>query len=221
MSAAQERLQACEVRILIADDHDVVRAGLQNILEMHGNWRIVAVASNGKEVIQRAAESNPNIAVIGHPLALISGIDVTRQIKARLPRTEVLILTTNHNEILITEYLRAGALAYLLKSDTKLHLIAAIEALASHKPFFTPQVSEVLMHAFAARTRNDGVALTRRQRQVLQLIAEGHTNKAAAEILNISIKTVETHRAMVMRKLNFSSAAALVRYAVRNELIEL
>jgi DNA-binding NarL/FixJ family response regulator len=214
-------MHASEVRILIADDHEVVRAGLQNILEMHCNWCIVAAVSNGKEAIQKAAETNPDIAVIGHPLPLINGIDVTRRIKARLPGTEVLILTTNQNEILITEYLRAGALAYLLKSDTKLHLIAAVEALASHKPFFTPQVSEALMHALTTRPRNDGVALTSRQRQVLQLIAEGHTNKSAAEILNISIKTVETHRATVMRKLNFSSSAALVRYAVRNDLIEL
>ena len=221
MSAIHERVYASEVRILIADDHEVVRAGLQNILEIHCNWRIVAAVSNGKEALQMAAETNPDIAVIGHPLPLINGIDVTRHIKARLPGTEVLILTTNQNEMLITEYLRAGALAYLLKSDTKLHLIAAVEALASHKPFFTPQVSEALMHAFTTRPRNDGVALTSRQRQVLQLIAEGHTNKSAAEILNISIKTVETHRATVMRKLNFSSSAALVRYAVRNDLVEL
>jgi len=219
--APPERILTSVVRILIADDHDVVRIGLQNILEAQRGWQVVASASDGKEALQKAVETNPDIAVIGHPLAHISGIDLTRQLKARLPRAEFLIFTMHEDEMLVTELLRAGARGYLLKSDADHYLIAAIKALASHKPFFTPKVSEALLHSFTARSRHEGAALTARERQVVQLIAEGHTNKATAQMLNISLKTVETHRAKVMRKLDLSSTAALVRYAIRNKLIEL
>ena len=124
------------------------------------------------------------------------------------------------NEALVTELLRAGARGYLLKSDASRHLVAAIEALASHNPFFSANVSEALLRSFTTRSRREGVVLTSRERQIVQLIAEGHSNKAIAKLLNISQKTVETHRSTVMRKLNLSSSAALVRYAVRNKVVE-
>jgi DNA-binding NarL/FixJ family response regulator len=207
-------------RILIADDHAVVRSGLRTILEAHPNWEVVAEAADGKEAILAAAEAKPDVAVLDYSLPLINGVEVTRQIRARMPRTEVLIFTMHDNETLIGELLKAGARGYLLKSDAKRHLIAAIEALAIHKPFFTSQVSEALLESYLTSTGHAQSALTGRERNVVQLIAEGHTNKYIARLLSISIKTVETHRAAAMRKLELSSSAALVRYAIRNKLVE-
>jgi DNA-binding NarL/FixJ family response regulator len=208
------------VRILIADDHEVVRSGLRKILEAQPNWEVVGEAGDGREAISKAAEVKPDIAVLDYSLPLVNGIEATRQIRARLPKTEVLIFTMHDNETLIQELLKAGARGYLLKSDAKRHLIAAVESLAAHKPFFTAKVSEALLDSFLARPGRDGSALTNRERGVVQLIAEGYTNKQIANLLNISLKTVETHRAAIMRKLNLSSSAALVRYAIRNKIVE-
>ena len=211
----------CSVtRILIADDHEVVRSGLRNILEAQPTWEVVAEAADGKEAVAKAIETAPDIAIIDYSLPILNGVEVTRQIRNRLPRTEVLIFTMHDNEALVRQLLQAGARGYLLKSDASRHLIAAIEALASHKPFFTANVSEALLRSFTARPDREGSALTARERQVVQLIAEGQTNKEIAKLLNISLKTVETHRASIMRKLNIGSSAALVRYAVRNKLVE-
>jgi DNA-binding NarL/FixJ family response regulator len=207
-------------RIMIADDHHVVRSGLRAILEARPNWEVVAEGADGKEAILKAIETKPDVAVLDYSLPLVNGVEATRQIRARLPRTEVLIFTMHDNETLIEELLKAGAKGYLLKSDARRHLIAAIEALAIHKPFFTATVSEAILASFLTRTRQAGSTLTRRERSVAQLIAEGHTNKEIAHLLNISIKTVETHRATVMRKLNLCSSADLVRYAIRNNLVE-
>ena len=208
------------IRILIADDHEVVRSGLRKILEAQPNWEVVAEAGDGTDAIHKAAETRPDVAVLDYSLPLVNGIEATRQIRARLPKTEVLIFTMHDNETLIQELLKAGARGYLLKSDAKRHLIGAIESLASHKPFFTAKVSEALLDSFLARPTREGSTLTNRERGVVQLIAEGHTNKQIANILNISLKTVETHRAAIMRKLNLSSSAALVRYAIRNRIVE-
>jgi DNA-binding NarL/FixJ family response regulator len=207
-------------RILVADDHDVVRSGLRSILETHPNWEVVAEAADGKEAIRKAIEAKPDIAVVDYSLPIVNGIEATRQIRARLPRAEVLIFTMHDNETLIQELLKAGARGYLLKSDAKRYLIAAIESLAVHKPFFTARVSEALLEAYLTKSSQIVSTLTNRERSVAQLIAEGHTNKEIARLFNISIKTVETHRATIMRKLNLSSSAALVRYAIRNKLVE-
>jgi DNA-binding NarL/FixJ family response regulator len=205
-------------RILIADDHDVVRSGLRTILEAQPNWEVVAEAADGKEAILKAIETKPDVAVIDYSLPLINGIEVTRQLRARLSNTEVLIFTMHDNETVVEELLQAGARGYLLKSDAKSHLIVAIESLATHKPFFSAQVSEALLGSF--RAHGSEAKLTNRERSVAQLIAEGHSNKQIAQLLNISIKTVETHRASIMRKLKLSSSAGLVRYAIRNKLVE-
>jgi DNA-binding NarL/FixJ family response regulator len=207
-------------RILIADDHDVVRSGLRSTLEAHPNWEVVAEASDGKEAIFKAIEAKPDVAVLDYSLPLVNGIEATRQIRARLPSTEVLIFTMHDSEALIERLLKAGARGYLLKSDANRYLIAAIESLEIHKPFFTGRVSEALLESFLTRTSHAGSALTHRERAVVQLIAEGHTNKETGELLNISLKTVESHRASAMRKLNLASSADLVRYAIRNRLVE-
>jgi DNA-binding NarL/FixJ family response regulator len=208
------------LRILIADDHEVVRSGLRKILGAQPNWQVVAEATNGQEAIIKAVATQPDIAIVDYSLPLLNGIEVTRQIRLRFPRTDVLIFTMYDSETLIAEVLRAGARGYLLKSDANQHLIAAIQALAMHRPFFTTKVSQTLLDSLLAQPAKKASVLTDRERGVLQLIAEGYSNKQTANILNISLKTVETHRAAIMRKLNLTSSAALVRYAIRNRIIE-
>jgi DNA-binding NarL/FixJ family response regulator len=208
------------VRILIANDHDVVRSGLRHIIEAQPSWQVVAEAGDGKEAVQKALETKPDVAVIDYSLPLVNGVEATRQIRAALPHTEVLIFTMHDNEGLIQELLKAGARGYLLKTDARRHLIGAIEALAVHKPFFTAKVSEALLDSFLSRSAQEGSALTHRERSVVQLIAEGYTNKQIAGLLKISVKTVETHRAAIMCKLKLSSPAALIRYAIRNRIVE-
>jgi len=206
------------VRILIAEDHDVVRSGLRHVIESQPNWQVVAEAADGKEAVQKALETKPDVAVIDYSLPLINGVEATRQIRAALPHTEVLIFTMHDNETLIQE--KAGARGYLLKTDTQRHLIGAIEALAVHKPFFTTKISEALLESFISRPARERSLLTHRERSVVQLVAEGHTNKQIARLLKISLKTVETHRGAVRRKLNLSSHIALIRYAIRNHIAE-
>ena len=208
------------IRILIADDHAVVRSGLRTILDAHPNLEVVAEAADGNEAVHKAIETTPDIAVIDYSLPLINGIEVTRQIRAQLPKTEVLIFTMHDNESLIQDVMKVGARGYLLKSDAGRDLISAIEALAVHRPFFTTKVSETLLKSYVTAAKAIRSTLTNREVGIVQMIAEGHTNKHIARLLNISLKTVETHRASVMRKLNFSSSADLVRYAIRNNLVE-
>jgi DNA-binding NarL/FixJ family response regulator len=208
------------VRILIVDDHDVVRSGLRRMIEAQPNWQVVAEAGDGKEAVQKALETKPDVAVIDYSLPLINGVDATRQIRSALPRTEVLIFTMHDNETLIQELLKAGARGYLVKTDAQHHLIGAIEALAAHKPFFTAKVSEALLDSFLSHFARGGSPLTDSERGMVQLVAEGYTNKQIAILLETSLKTVETHRATIMRKLNLTSPAALVRYAIRNQIVE-
>jgi DNA-binding NarL/FixJ family response regulator len=205
------------IRILIADDHEVVRSGLRNILEAQPRYEVVAEASDGKEAVRKALETNPDVAMLDYSMPLINGVEATRQIRARLPKTEVLIFTMHCNDTLIQELLQAGARGFLLKSDARHSLVGAIESLAVHRPFYTASVSA---ESFAMKPDRPRSTLTSREHCVVQLIAEGRTNKEIAHVLSISPKTVETHRAAVMRKLTLSSSASLVRYAVRNGILE-
>jgi DNA-binding NarL/FixJ family response regulator len=208
-------------RILIADDHEVVRSGLRLILEAHPGWEVVAEAADGKAAIVKALEFKPDVAILDYSIPLVNGVEATRQIRKRNPQIEVLIFTMHDSETLVGEVLDAGARAYLLKSDAKEQLISAIEALAVHKPFFSGQVSQKLLETYLlAQKGRLGAVLSPRERIVVQLIAEGHTNKEISAILNLSIKTIESHRAAAMRKLNITSTAGIVRYAIRNKLIE-
>ena len=208
-------------RILIADDHEVVRSGLRLILEAHPGWEVVAEAADGKAAIVKALEFKPDVAILDYSIPLVNGVEATRQIRKRNPQIEVLIFTMHDSETLVGEVLDAGARAYLLKSDAKEQLISAIEALAVHKPFFSGRVSEEMVETYLlAQKGRLGAVLSPRERIVVQLIAEGHTNKEISAILNLSIKTIESHRAAAMRKLNITSTAGIVRYAIRNKLIE-
>ena len=207
-------------RILIADHHEVVRVGLREILEARPDLEIVAECADGMEAVSKAAETEPDIAILEHTLPLLNGIEVTRQVRSRFPKTEVLVFTMHEAESLVQDLLKAGARGYVLKSAAKHQLIGAIESLAAHKPFFTPKLSEERIRAFVARPDREGSSLTNRERDVVRLVADGQSNKEIARIFNTSAKTVEFQRAAVMRKLDLSSSAGLVRYAVRNGLVE-
>ena len=208
------------IRILIADDHEVVREGVRAFLERHTKYVVVAEAADGKEAIAKAIETEPDVALLDYSLPSLNGLEVTRQIRARLPRTEVLIFTVCESELVIEEALQAGARGYLLKYEAIRYLLDAITSVAAHRPFFTSKITEALLEGFLNRSDQPPSTLTSRELGVVQLIAEGYSNKQIAHLLNVSVKTVETHRAAVMRKLKFSSSAELVRYAVRNQLIE-
>jgi DNA-binding NarL/FixJ family response regulator len=207
-------------RILIADDHDVVRSGVRTILEAQPGWEVIAEAENGKQGLEQALLTHPEVVVLDYSLPIMNGIEATRQIRARVPGAEVLIFTMHDTVSLVREVLEAGAKGFLLKSDARKFLIAAVESLAAHKPFFTGVVSEALLESFLGKGAAPDSLLSAREKSVIQLIAEGQTNKQMADLLNIGIKTVETHRATAMRKLNLDTTAALIRYAVRNKIVE-
>ena len=207
-------------RILIADDHDVVRSGVRHIIEDHPGWSVVAEATDGKDAVAQAIATKPDVAILDYRLPLIDGIEATRHIRRRVPSVEVLIFTMHDDENLLREALSAGARSYVQKSDAGQHLISAVQSLADHKPYFTDRASQVLLENFLTEADKVQQILTGREQVVVQLVAEGHSNKEAAAVLNVSIKTVETHRSTVMRKLDLTSSAALVRYAIRNHLTE-
>lgn len=206
-------------RILIADDHDVVRSGLRAILEAQLGWEVVGEAATGREAIDLALSLKPDVVVMDYGLPLMNGIEVTRNIKTRVPGAEILIFTMHDTDELIRDALEAGARGFLLKSDARRFLIAAVECLAAHKPFFTGKVSDTLLKSFLSSGRASCSVLTDREKSVVQLIAEGLTNKKIADVLSISIKTVETHRASAMRKLQIDTTATLIRYAIKNKMV--
>jgi DNA-binding NarL/FixJ family response regulator len=208
-------------RILIADDHDVIRRGVRALLETRADLQVCAEAANGRDALAAAREHRPDIAILDYSLPEMNGYDLTVALKREIPRLEILIYTMYDRESLILDVLRAGARGFILKSETEDHLFAAINALALHRPYFSGGVSETLLDQFL-RTKSDTAlsALTRREREIVQLIAEGKINKEVARLLDISVKTVETHRATAMHKLKLRSTAELVRYAVRNSIVE-
>jgi DNA-binding NarL/FixJ family response regulator len=209
------------LKILIADDHEVVRAGLRSILELHEGWSVVDEACDGKEAVAKAVAIKPHVAVIDQSLPLMNGVEVTRQIRSRSPCTEVLAFATHDSEQHVAELLRAGARACILKSDDRRILVHAVEALALHQPFFTGSLSQTMLDVYLSRQKGRGEGhLSPREQSIVQLIAEGHSNKDMSRILCLSIKTIETHRASAMRKLGITSIAGLVRYAIRNRLVE-
>jgi DNA-binding NarL/FixJ family response regulator len=209
------------IRILIADDHEVVRSGLRSIVDCHPRWEVVGEAGDGKMALNKALATKPNIVITDYSLPVMNGVEVTRQVRTRLPTTEVLMFTMHDTDEIISQALAAGARAFLLKSDAKEHLVSAIESLANHKPYFTGRLSERMLDCYLSK-ETDATAplLSPRERIVVQLIAEGNSNKEISALLNVSVKTVESQRAAAMKKIEATSTASLVRYAIRNRIIE-
>lgn len=207
-------------RIVIADDHEVVRSGLRAIVETRSDWSVSGEATNGEQAIASALETGADVVIVDYSMPLMNGLEVSRRLKSLRPRTEVLILTMHENEELLTEAILAGVRGFLFKSDARTQLISAIEALLDGRPYFTSVLLEKLIHDYRSNKQNRlDVLLTPREQSVVQLIAEGHTNRSISDVLKLSVKTVETHRAAAMRKLGMSSTAELVRYAIRKKLV--
>lgn len=206
-------------RILIADDHDTVRAGLRAILEGRIGWEVVAEACNGREAVSAAVEMRPDVAVLDYSMPLMTGVEVARSIKEHQLPTEIMIFTVHDSNAIARQAFDAGARAFLLKSDASKMLLAAVESLILHKPFYAGPYSSRARTAAGGKGDLNEV-LSPRERTIVKLVAEGHSNKGVSAILNLSIKTTETHRAAAMRKLNVNSTAGLVRYAVRAKLVE-
>jgi two-component system, NarL family, response regulator NreC len=213
------------VRILLADDHKVVRQGTRALLSAVPEWEIVGEADNGRDAVSLTAELKPDIVILDISMPELNGLDATRQIKKKSPETEVLIFTGQETEELVHDVFDSGARSYIMKTDAADHLIDAIKALSEHKHFFTSRISEIV---FARYIQEKGTLegapeksrITDREREIVQLLAEGKSSKEIATILGISVRTVETHRAAIMKKLGLKSFSELIRYAVRNKIIE-
>ena len=213
-------------RILVADDHEVVRRGVKEILETQPGWDVCGEAVDGHEAIEKARRLKPDVIVLDISMPGLNGLEATRRLLKEVPQTEVLILTIHGSEQLMHEVLAAGARGYLLKSDAGRDLVSAVDSLLRHKPFFTAKLSDLVLESYLDPDTQTGQdvapyrSLTAREREILQLLAEGKGAKEIATLLGISPKTVETHRANIMHKLGFKSTADLIRYAVRNNIIE-
>jgi DNA-binding NarL/FixJ family response regulator len=215
-----------DLRILVADDHDIFRRGLKQLLNSKPGWEVCAEARNGREAVAVAERVKPDVVVMDISMPDLNGLEAMRQIKKSLPKTEFVILTLHISDKLVHEIVRAGARAYVLKSDTDQDLLAAVEALSSQRTFFTAKASEIVLNRFQGRNGepagdHEGLSrLTNREREIVQLLAEGKSSKEVGVMLGISVKTAETHRANIMRKLEIHSVSELVRYAVKNQIIE-
>lgn len=209
------------VKLIVADDHPIVLRGLRALLQAQPGWDVCGEADNGQAAVELAIAQQPNVVVLDYALPTLNGLEVTRQIRAACPQTEVLIYTMHNNDEVIREVLRAGARGYLLKTEEDDEVVRAVRALLHRKPYFSAQVAETLLDTFLGGAKviaSD--TLTSREREVIQLVAEGQSNRAIAERWAVSVKTVETHRTSAMRKLNLRSGIELTLYAVRNKLIQ-
>jgi DNA-binding NarL/FixJ family response regulator len=217
------------LRILIADDHEVARRGVRALLESHAGWEVCAEARDGRDAVELAINTKPNVVLLDIGMPNLNGLEAARQISAALPEAGILILTMHDTDNMVREVLRAGARGFLLKSDAGRDLVAAVEAVQLQRTFFTPRVSQMVLDGFLDRDGKhsqkspidfSGDLLTSREREVIQLLAEGRTSKEVAVTLNLSVKTAETHRTNLMRKLGLHSVADLTRYAVRNGIVQ-
>lgn len=213
-------------RILIADDHEVVRKGIRAIVEKHPGWEVCGEAADGRKAVTMADELRPNVVVIDIGMPLLNGLEATRQILKNRPATRILVLSVYESEQLVEQVLEAGARGYVLKSDASRDLVSAVEELERDHTFFTSKVGQLVLETFLNKrptneSRRSAGPLTSREREVVQLLAEGKSTKEVAVALNLSVKTAETHRSNIMRKLNVHSVSELVLYAVRNNIVQI
>jgi DNA-binding NarL/FixJ family response regulator len=214
------------LRILVADDHDVMRLGIRELLGTREGWEICAEARNGREAVAKTEQIKPDIAILDVNMPELNGIEAARRIRKSFPTTEVLVISFDYSDQLIREIVGAGARGFVVKGDSERDLISAVEALSNHRSFFTSRATDVIL----GRVRGGGYGsdirelarnrLTPREREIVQLLAEGKSSKEVAEFLTISVKTADTHRANIMRKLDLHSVTELVRYAVRNQIVK-
>jgi two-component system, NarL family, response regulator NreC len=213
-----------KTRILIADDHGIVRKGLRLQLEQHGAFEVVGEATDGRAAVRIAEELSPDIVIIDIAMPNLNGIQATTQIVKKHPHTGVIILSMHSDETYITRALAAGARGYLLKDNAEVDLFRAVQVVAQGKPFFSPAIAKTLLEDYMRHMQQRGLEdsydlLTLREKEILQLLAEGKSNKEVASMLNLSTNTVETHRTRIMQKLDLHSAAEIVLYAVRKRII--
>jgi two-component system, NarL family, response regulator NreC len=212
------------VRVLLADDHGIVRKGLRSTIESEPGFEVVAEASNGREAVRLAQQLKPDIAIMDIAMPQLNGIDATEQIKKLSPATKVLVLSMHADESYVIRVLAAEARGYLLKDSAEVDLLPALRSVLQGRPYFSPKVTQVLLEDYMRYLRQRGLQdtydlLTAREKQVLQLLAEGNSNKEVANLLNLGLSTVDTHRTNLMQKLNLHSTAELVLYAVRKRII--
>ena len=217
-----------KLRILLADDHEIVRRGLCSLLQKHEGWEVCGEACDGREAIRMAQQLKPDVVVVDIGMPHLNGLDTTRQLLQLDPNFKVIVLTITDSDQVIREALNAGARGFVLKSDAARDLVSAVEALQNKRMFFTPRVNDLVLAGFLdkghAISRNEAPklpVLTAREREVTQLLAEGKSSKEVATLLNLSTKTVETHRSNIMRKLSLHSIRDLVVYAIKNNLIQI
>jgi two-component system response regulator NreC len=213
-----------KLRILLGDDHTLLRQGLRKILQERPEWEVVAEAGDGRDAVRQALAIQPDVAILDIGMPLLNGIEATRQIVRRRPDIHVLILSMHANEAYIIQALKAGAKGYLLKDSADTDLIRGVAAVASGKSFFSPAVAKVMLDDYVRHLADKGIAdrfdtLSEREREIFQLVAEGRSNKEIAELLSVSPATIETHRAHVLQKLDVHNTAELVLYAVRRGVI--
>ena len=208
------------IRILLADDHSLVRQGFRMILEAQPDMQIVGQAGNGKEAVELADKLHPDVVIMDVTMPELNGIEATRRLAESAPRTRVLALSMHKDSVYVREILRAGARGYLLKDAPDADLVAAVRAVAKGEGYLSPAVSDAVLSDYRRHVTDPLDLLTSREREVLQLIAEGKTNKEIATSLSLSVYTVEAHRGRIMEKLNLHSTGELVRFALRNGLID-
>jgi DNA-binding NarL/FixJ family response regulator len=209
------------LRILVVDDHAVVRRGVRSLLESHEGWMVCGEATTGRDAVEQSRHLRPDVIVMDLSLPELNGLDAIRQILKDRPGTEVLVLTMHHSEELAREVLQTGARGYVMKSDADENLIRAVDSLRQHQPFLTSTVAGFVLDDYVRRgDAVVAVVVTSREREIIQLIAEGQSNKEAASTLGVSVKTIEAHRGNIMRKLRLRTASDLVRYAIRNHIVQ-
>jgi two-component system response regulator NreC len=214
-----------QIRILLADDHTIIRSGLRLLLDQQPDFKVVAEASDGREAVELVSKHRPEVAVLDIGMPLLNGIEATQQIVTKEPETRVVILSMHADEGYVLRALKAGARAYILKNSAEADLIRAVRTVADGKSFFSPAISKMLLEDYIRQIRDKHVEdsydlLTPREREILQLIAEGRTNKEVANILQLSVYTVDAHRGNILQKLNLHGVPELVLYAVRKGIIQ-
>jgi DNA-binding NarL/FixJ family response regulator len=208
------------LKLLVADDHEIVRKGVRCLLEAQPGWQVMAEASNGREAVEQAQRVKPDVAVLDIGMPSLNGLEAARQMLKNDPHIKIVILTMHDSDNLIREVLKVGARGYVAKSDAIRDLVTAINAVRSGDTFFTAKVAQVVLEGYLGKSGATDTRLTPRQREVIQLLAEGRSSKEIAVTLGLSVKTADTHRADIMRRLDCHSVTELVRYAVRNNIIE-